>query len=219
MRTQMTRWLLVLTLFVAIGACRTPGAANASKPDTVQSVALQSADVAGLQRCGESGSLATVLAQEKADNPMAYSVNATEWEQWRRVGAQDAYFAVFGRTAADCASLTQAGTGAPKGGLMAELVVGFKTDSVATRSYNSGSTLFGFGPRDMTFIRLSGGIVTTGSTTGLGADSAVGRASVLGTTYYFAFWQKKVFDSYLVAYDVQPFEADIATSTANDKIH
>ena len=215
----MTRWLLVLTLFVAIAACRVPATANPSKPETVESVALQAADVAGLQRCGESGSLATVLSRERASNPMAYSLNATEWEQSRQQGALDAYYVVFGKTAADCASLTQAGTGAPQGGLMAELVVGFKTDSIAARSYNSGTTLFGFGPRDMTFIRLSGGSVTTGSTTGLGVDSAVGRASVLGATYYFAFWQKKVFDSYLVAYDVQPFEADIATSTANDKIH
>lgn len=211
--------LAIVTLFVALAGCRVPGTAQPAAPQTVANVAMQPGDAAGLQRCWESGNLATVLSQEKAENPMAYDLNATEWAQWRRQGALDAYYVVYGKTATDCASLTQAGTGAPEGGLIAELVVSFHNESIAARNFNLGSTLFGFGPRDMTFIRLSGGSVTTGSTTGLGTESAVGRVSVLGATYYFAFWQKKVFDSYMVAYDVAPLDADIATNIVNERIH
>jgi|GEM_PF-1020751 len=218
MRKQMTRAFLALTLILTLAGCRAPGAAGQPRVETVENVALQPGDVSGLHPCGGSGDLNAVLQEERYTNPMAYDLNATEWAQWRRQGALDAYFAVYGRTAADCASLTQAGTGAPQGGLMAGLVVRFQNESIAARNYKSNSTLFGFGPRDLTFIKLSGGSVTTGSPTGLGADSAIGRADVLGASYYFAFWQKKVFDSYLVAYDVAYSDADTATISVNQRI-
>ena len=218
MRIQMTRAGLVLTLFWALAACQAPGLSQQSRPETVATVALQPGDVAGLHRCGESGPLDSVLQAERTGNPMAYDLNATEWAQWRRQGALDAYYVVYGRTTTDCASLTEAGTGAPEGGLMAGLVVRFQNESIASRNFKLGSTLFGFGPRDLAFVRLSGGSVTVGSPTGLGVDSAIGRASVPGATYYFAFWQKKIFSSYLVAYDVASADADTATTSVNQRI-
>ena len=214
----MTRYCLVLTLILTLAGCQAPGASNQAKPETVATVALQPGDVANLQRCGESGSMDAVLQQERATNPMAYDLNATEWAQWRRQGALEAYYVVYGRTATDCASLTERGTGAPQGGLMAGLVVRFQNESTASRDFWAGSTLFGFGPRDMTFIRLSGGNVTLGLPTGLGTDSAVGSASVLGASYYFAFWHKKAFASYLVAYDVAAVEAETAAISVNQRI-
>ncbi|MEO8746027.1 MAG: hypothetical protein ABI334_06450 [Candidatus Dormiibacterota bacterium] len=111
-----------------------------------------------------------------------------------------------------------AGGGAPRGGLMVGLVVKFKNESTAARIYRDSSTLLGFGPRDLTFIKLGGGTVTTGSDTGLGQRSEVGSASVAGTTYYVAFFQKRVFTSFLIAYDMNSTDAERAVLNVNNRI-
>jgi hypothetical protein len=159
-----------------------------------------------------------VLREEKSNNPIGYSQNATEWEQWKTQGAIEAYFAAYGRTSADCNALTTLGVGAPSGGLMAALVVKFKDPAIAARTYRAGSTLLGFGPKDITFIRLAGGGVLTGVDTGLGPQSVIGRGAVADTTYYFAFWQNKMVDSYFIAYDLPATEAEGATKSVNQRI-
>ena len=159
-----------------------------------------------------------VLRSEKSNNPMAYDLNFTEWQQWKSLGASDAYFTIDGRTANDCDALSVAGTGAPTGGLVATLIVKFKTEAVAARTYGVNSTLLGFGPKDIAFIKLVGGSVTSGSDTGLGPRSVIGNGSVAGATYYFAFWQNKVFDSFLGAYDVASSDAQGAANNVNERI-
>ena len=207
------RALLVLVLMVASAGCQPAGPTAKQKPVTLQSIALQPGDVAGLQPCGASGDVEAVLQDEKSTNPYAYDVNSTEWAQWKRQGASDAYFAAYGRTAADCDALSPAGTGAPSGGLVISLIVKFKSDSKAEWTYGAASALLGFGPRDIEFIKLVGGIITTGSDTGLGPRSVIGSGSVPGTTFYFAFWQNKAFDSYVYAYDLA---SDLAQGAADD---
>ncbi len=135
---------------------------------TAESIALQPGDVSGLEGCGGGGNMQTVLQNEKLSDAYGYDVNATEWEQWKTQGATEGYFAVYGRTPADCNAFTASGTGAPGGGLMAGLVVKFKDTSASARNYRLASTLLGFGPRDITFIKLVGGVITTGTATGLG---------------------------------------------------
>lgn len=215
----MARAVAALAVVLSLAACHPSSAAQPRPLATPETVGLQPGDVVGLKRCEVSGDINTVLLQEKSSNPLAYDLNATEWEQWRTQGALQAYYAVYGRTAADCAALTQAGTGAPTGGLMAGLVVQFKDDAIAARNFGAGSTLFGFGPRDMTFIKLAGGSITSGAPTGLGDQSAVGAATIQGNSYYFAFWQKKRFDSFLVAYDVASGDAQVAASDVNGRIY
>jgi hypothetical protein len=205
--------LLGLVLVVATAGCQVGAPTAKDKPASLQSIALQPGDVAGMQRCGTSGDVASVLQDEKANNPVAYELNATEWEQWRQRGASDAYFAAYGRTVADCAALSPAGTGAPAGGLVISLIVKFKSDSIAARTYGVDAALLGLGPRDIEFIKLVGGSITTGSDTGLGPLSVIGSGSVPGTTFYFAFWQNKVFNSYVYAYDLA---SDVAQGAADD---
>jgi hypothetical protein len=207
--------LLVLVIALTAAACQTAPLTARPKPVTPESIALRSGDVAGLLRCGVSGDVAAVLEVEKATAPAEYDVNATEWTQWRRQGASDAYLAVYGRTAADCDAASASGTGAPSGGLMVALLVQFKSEAVAARTYGTNSTLLGFGPRDIAFIRLLGGNLTTGSDTGLGPRSTVGSGTSPGSTYYLAFWQNKVFDSFLLAYDLPSAEALYAANNVN----
>jgi hypothetical protein len=213
---QMGRVVLVLAVALAAVGCDPPLAK--AKPVTVESIALQPGDVSGLERCSGSGDLEAVLRDQKSNNPTAYDLNATEWEQWRRQGASDAYFAVYGRTAGDCEALSAAGTGAPSGGLMVALVVKFKSEAIAAQTYEANSTLLGFGPKDIAFIKLVGGSVMTGSDTGLGPRSVIGIGAVSGNTYYFAFWQNKVFDSFLVAYDLASADARGAANDVNQRI-
>src|SRR4030081_1453859 len=131
----VNRVLVGLVILLTAAGCQPSAVAAKEKQVTAQSVALQRGDVSGLQRCTASGDLEAVLLNEKARNPTAYSQNATEWEQWKRLGASDAYFAAYGRTVTDCDSLSGSGTGAPTGGLVAALIVRFKNEAVAVRTY------------------------------------------------------------------------------------
>lgn len=211
----MARILLSLMVALTLVGCQ-----QGVQPRQVsaESIALQPGDVSGLQKCDGSGDVQTVLRQEKSNNPTGYSQNATEWEQWKTQGAIEAYFAAYGRTLADCKSLTTIGIGAPSGGLMAALIVKFKDPAIAARNYRAGSTLLGFGPKDITFIRLAGGGVLTGADTGLGPQSVIGSGSVADATYYFAFWQKKMVDSFFIAYDLPAAEAEGAAKRVNQRI-
>lgn len=215
---QVGRAVLVLAVALAAVGCQPSTLAAKAKPVTVESIALQPGDVSGLQRCSGSGNLEAVLQDEKSNNPTAYDLNATEWEQWRRQGASDAYFAVYGRTAGDCQALSASSAGAPTGGLMVALVVKFKSEAIAAQTYEANSTLLGFGPKDIAFIKLVGGSVMTGADTGLGPRSVIGVGAVSGNTYYFAFWQNKVFDSFLVAYDLASADARGAANNVNQRI-
>lgn len=211
----MARILVGLVALLALAGC---SPAAHAKSVTAQSIALQPGDVSGLKSCDGGGDMQTVLSNEKSIDKYGYDVNATEWEQWRTQGATEAYFAVYGRTVADCSAFSATGTGAPRGGLMAGLVVKFKDTAVAARNYRAASTLLGFGPRDITFIKLVGGSITTGTDTGLGPQSVIGTASAVGSTYYFAFWQNKAFDSFFIAYDLPAFEAQGAAENVNQRM-
>jgi hypothetical protein len=211
----MARILLGLVAVLALAGCA-PTAHP--KSATAQSIALQPGDVSGLKGCNGGGDMQTVLNQEKSIDKYGYDLNSTEWQQWKTQGATEAYFAVYGRTAADCDAFTATGTGAPRGGLMAGLVVKFKDAAIAARNYRAASTLLGFGPRDITFIKLVGGSITTGTDTGLGPDSVIGTGSAVDSTYYFAFWQNKAFDSFFIAYDLPAFEAQGAAEHVNERI-
>jgi hypothetical protein len=46
----------------------------------------------------------------------------------------------------------------------------------------------------------------------------IGSGSVAGATYYFAFWQNKVFDTFLGAYDVASADALGAANKLNERI-
>ncbi len=212
----MARFLGCLVVVLTVMGCQPAG--QHPKPITAQSIALQPGDASGLQGCDAGGDMQTVLRKEKATDQIEYDHNATEWEQWKVQGATEAYFAVYGRTAADCDALSPVGTGAPHGGLMAGLVVKFKDQAIAARTYRGASTLLGFGPKDIAFIKLVGGSITTGSDTGLGPQSVIGTGSVVGTTYYFAFWQNKMFDSYFIAYDLPPAQAEGAARNVNQRM-
>ena len=211
----MARILLGLVAVLSLVGC---APAAQPKAASAQSIALQPGDVSGLKGCNGAGNMQTVLNEEKSTDKYGYDLNATEWEQWKTQGATEGYFAVYGRTAADCDAFTATGTGAPRGGLMAGLVVKFKDAAVAARNYRAASTLLGFGPRDITFIKLVGGSITTGTDTGLGPDSVIGTGSAVGSTYYFAFWQSKAFDSFFIGYDVAAFEAQGAAENVNQRM-
>src|SRR5260370_18671345 len=155
----MARFLVGLLAMLALVGCAPTAHA---KPGSAQSIALQPGDVAGLRGCDKGGDMQTVLSKEKSIDKFLYDQNATEWEQWKAQGATEAYFAVYGRTAADCEVFSATGNGAPHGGLMAALVVKFKDTSASARSYRLASTLLGFGPRDTQFVKHGGGVVTTG---------------------------------------------------------
>ena len=101
---------------------------------------------------------------------------------------------------------------------MVGLVVKFKNASVAAQNYRRDSTLFGLGPQDIRFIKLTGGQITFGSDTGLGPESVIGTGVVVGTSYYVAMWQNKSFESDFIGYDVASDDANRAVRNMNRRI-
>jgi hypothetical protein len=209
-------WLAFAPL-LAVSACQAPQLAHKTQP-TPQSVALQLGDVPGMLRCDTSGDVESVLKSEKSEGSLAYNMNATEWEQWRRQGAVDAYFAVFGQSAADCATVSASGTGAPPGWLMVGLVVEFQNAALAAHNFQRDSTLMGLGPQDIRFIELANGTTTFGTATGLGPASVVGSGLVAGTNYFVAQWQNRSFELDFIGYDVTDADADSAVLKMNRRI-
>ncbi len=219
MRRAVAGLVAALAALALLAACQAPGGAVAHKAATPQSVELQPGDLQGMQKCGVSGDVNTVLAEERVQGSLAYDMHATEWEQWKRQGATDAYFAVYGRTRADCATVSGASTGAPNGGLMVGLVVQFQNATVAARNYHRDSTLMGLGPQDIRFIELAGGTTTFGTATGLGPASVIGSGVVAGSRYFVAMWQNKSFETDFIGYDVAVAEGDSAVLSMNKRIH
>jgi hypothetical protein len=214
----MARTFLGLVVVLALVGCQ-QGAVVHAKGASAESIALQPGDVVGLQRCAGSGDMQTVLREEQSNHQPGYYQNATEWQQWKTRGATEAYFAAYGQTPADCGAVSADGTtGAPTGGLMAGLVVKFKDPAIAARTFRADLTLLGFGPKDITFIQLVGGRVMTGADTGLGPQSVIGMGSAAGSTYYFAFWQNKTADSFLIAYDLPSANAHGAAESVNQRM-
>ena len=213
----MTRLLACLAMALAVAGCQglQPIQVKAATP---QSVVLQPGDVPGMQRCATTGDVNTVLNEEKIEGSLAYDMNATEWAQWRRQGATDAYFAVYGASAGDCAAVSAAGTGAPRGALMVGLVVEFRTATLAASNYQRASTLMGLGPQDIRFIELANGTTTFGTATGLGPLSIIGSGLVAGTNYFIALWQNKRFESDFIGYAVADSDADKAVLSMNGRI-
>src|ERR1700693_22183 len=195
----MARIFVGLVAVLTLVGCQ-PALAHA-KPATAQSIALQPMHVAGLQKCDGSGDLQTVLRKEQSTDHFGYVQNATEWEQWKTQGATEAYFAAYGRTSSDCDTLSTGGAGAPSGGLMAGVVGEFEDHAIAATKKRGG-----------------GDSVMTATDTGLGPQSVIGTGSVGGTTYYFAFWQTKVVDSFFIAYDLPAFEAQGAAENVNQRM-
>lgn len=171
-----------------------------------------------MHSCSSSGDVVTVLQGEKQHGSPAYDHNATEWAQWKQQGAVDAYFAVYGRTAADCAAASDSGTGAPQGQVMVDLVVQFQDSKGAARNFQRDSTLLGLGPKDIRFIELAGGKTTFGSATGLGNESVIGSANVAGANYFVAEWQHGRFQSESLGYDMAFADADNAVIDTNSRI-
>ena len=214
----MTRAFVWLAVVLVLVGCQSPLSRPAANAATPKSVAIQPADLPGMHACATSGDVTAVLKDEKQSGSLAYDHNATEWEQWKQQGAVDAYLAVYGRTAADCAAASDSSTGAPQGELMVELVVQFQDSKGAARNFQRDSTLMGLGPRDIRFIELAGGKTTFGSATGLGNTSVVGSAEVAGANYFVAEWQSGRFQSESIGYDMAFADADNAVIETNTRI-
>lgn len=215
----MIRAFLWLGILLVLVGCQSPlSRFTTSNAATPRSLAIQPADLPGMHACSSSGDVASVLKKQKQDGTPGYDHNATEWEQWKQQGAVDAYFAVYGRTTADCVAASDAGTGAPQGQVMVELVVQFRDPKGAARNFQRDTMLLGLGPKDIRFIELAGGTTTFGPATGLGSTSVVGSANVAGANYFVAEWQHGRFQSESIGYDMAFADADNAVIDTNSRI-
>jgi hypothetical protein len=204
----MTRlWLAVAAaagLLLACGSNPVPGLAAASP----QSVSLQKGDVpSGLQACAnETGDINKVGAQDQSTQ--------AEWKKQQAAGAKSGYVTVFTNDTSTCKSLSNSsGPASAKEQLLGSIVVQYRDATSAAQAYKSG--VFGFNPADPTQMRGA----TSGTATGLGANSAFESQAFQGTSFTVGIWQNKAFVAFVVGFGVPADAAKKAAGNMNGRIH
>jgi hypothetical protein len=209
--------LLVVTSAVLLAACggSSGPSLGVTGPASAQSVASNSSDFTGLQKCPESGSYESYLKAEQTANPTQYPSDKATWDGMKAAGANDSYVVVYVENTSDCG---QFGSGTPSGKVAYVFAIRFKDDASASASYKTSSKGFYLSDPELTQLKAAGASVDTGTTTGLGANSLVLSLGILGVSIYVAFWQNKEFEVAEVAFN-EPALAPAAAKKINDRIH
>src|SRR2546426_11946677 len=160
----------VIALFgaVALAACGGGGSGaslGVQGPPSAQSIAQDSKDFPGLQKCPESGSYESYLKAEETKNPDQFKTDKTTWADLKAAGANDSYIAVYAANATDCGQFA-AGTPSGKGAYV--YAIRFKDSTSASASYKVTSKDFHLSDSDVANLKAAGGTVQLGAATGLG---------------------------------------------------
>jgi hypothetical protein len=209
--------LLVVACAVVLEACG--GSAGPSLgvigQASAQSVASNSSDFTGLQKCPESGSYESYLKAEQTADASQYQTDKATWDGMKAAGANDSYVVVYVENTSDCG---QFGAGTPSGKVAYVFAIRFKDDASASANYKTSSKGFHLSDTEVSQLKAAGAIVDTGATTGFGANSLVLSLAILGVSVYVAFWQNKEFEVAEVAFN-EPTEAPAAAKKINGRIH
>lgn len=202
---------------VVLGACgggSGPSAPGAQGPPSAQSVAQNSSDFPGMQKCPESGSYDSYLKAEQTKNPDQYQTDKSIWDSTKAAGANDSYIAVYAANASDCGQFS---AGTPTGKVAYVYAIRFKDTTSASSSYKATSKDFHLSDSDVANLKAAGGTVQTGSATGFGDNSTVVSIEFGGVAVYVAFWENKEFEVAMLAFN-DPTDAPAAATKINARI-
>lgn len=213
----MVNRLLVVTCAVVRAACGgSPGPSlGVMGPASAQSVASNSSDFTGLQKCPESGSYESYLKAEQTANPTQYQTDKATWDGMKAAGANDSFVTVYVEKTSDCG---QFGSGTPSDKVAYVFAIRFKDDASASANYKTSSKGFHLSDPELSQLKAAGATVDAGATTGFGANSLVLSLGILGVSIYVAFWQNKEFEVAEVAFN-EPTQAPAAAKKINERIH
>ncbi|TMD14471.1 MAG: hypothetical protein E6I96_09310 [Chloroflexi bacterium] len=99
--------LTVLACALLLAACggSTGGGGSGSQPKqetSAQSVASNSSDFPGMQKCPESGSWDNYLKAEQAKDPTQFQSDKSDWDSLKAAGANDSYVGVYADDSSHC---------------------------------------------------------------------------------------------------------------------
>jgi len=208
------RALFIAIALTAVAACGT--SAPPAQGPTASSVAVQSGDLpAGMQKCNQSGDIATFLDTSKTKDPTTYASTKKSWDDAQKNGATAAYIAFYTDSSAHCSALetNTSDVSSASYKLAINFVVQFKDEASAAKGYTSES-IFGFSAASM----QSGAPSVQGAATGLSPNSIVLSISIANTSYYVAVWQKKAFMVIMAIVNIDPASAKKVALAENARI-
>ena len=186
---MLSKGIATMSAVLVLAAC---GGSTTAQGPTTASVAVQSGDLPkGMTRCDLTGDIGSFISREATPDPGTSKSASASWQDAQKNGATSAYTAVYADNTNHCAAIKSSSTdiSATSYPLIINFVVKYKDDTSAAKAY-SGETVFDFSSAK---LRTGGQPVIEGTKTGLTQNSIVLNTSVLGQTFYIAFWQDRSF--------------------------
>ena len=207
--------LVCALLIAACGGGSSGGGGTAQQQTSAETVASNSSDFSGLQKCPESGTWDNYLKAEQQKDPSQYGTDKKDLDDLKAAGANDTYVVVYAGNNTDCGKF---GSDTPSGKVAQIYAVRFKDSSNASANFKVNQKDFHLSDSDLQNIKTAGGTVKQGSATGLGDNSVVVEFSIAGQSFYAAFWQKDKFEVAMVTFNLPAADSEGATTKINGRI-
>jgi hypothetical protein len=206
---------VALLLLTACGGSGT-GTGGGQQETSAKTVADNSGDFAGMQKCPESGTWDQYLEAQKQSDPSSYDTSKKQWDDLKKAGAVEGYVVSYAEKPSDCGSL--AGSTPTTGKAVYVFAVRFKDEASAAASFKDSASTFHLSDAEVANIKSVGGTVAQGSSTGLGDNSTVVSASVTGFSVYVALWQKKKFLAAVIGLNLPAADGKAAAQRVDGRI-
>jgi hypothetical protein len=184
-------------------------------PPSAQSVAENSGDFSGVQRCPQSGTYDQYLQVEQTKAPARYTTDKKTWDDLKAAGADDSYIAVSADSSANC---DQFGSSNFHGKVAEVFAVRFKDSTKAAAAFTTTEGEFHVTNADLAQLKAFGATVLNGTATSLGTNSIVVKFAIANVTAYIALWQNKEFEVAMVTYNLPLTVGPAASTKVNSRI-
>jgi hypothetical protein len=198
-----------------LAACGGGSSLGVQGPPSAQSVAENSSDFSGLQRCPQSGSYDKYLQAEQAKAPDRYTTDKKTWDDLKAAGADESYISASADSSASC---DQFGSSNFQGKVADVFAVRFKDSTKAAAAFTTTEGEFHVTNADLVQLKAFGATVLNGTATSLGTNSIVVKFAIANVTAYIALWQKKEFEVALVTYNLPLTVGPAAATKVNSRI-
>jgi hypothetical protein len=198
-----------------LAACGGGSSLGVQGPPSAQSVAENSGDLSGLQRCPQSGSYDKYLQAEQAKAPDRYTTDKKTWDDLKAAGADDSYISASADSSASC---DQFGSSNFQGKVADVFAVRFKDSAKAAAAFTTTEGEFHVTNADLAQLKAFGATVLNGTATSLGTNSIVVKFAIANVTAYIALWQKKEFEVAMVTYNLPLTVGPAAATKVNARI-
>jgi hypothetical protein len=198
-----------------LAACGGGSSLGVQGPPSAQSVAENSSDFSGLQRCSQSGTYDKYLQAEQAKAPERYTADKKTWDDLKAAGADDSYISASADSSANC---DQFGSSNFQGKVAEVFAVRFKDSTKAAAAFTTTEGEFHVTNADLAQLKAFGATVLNGTATSLGTNSIVVKFAIANVTAYIALWQNKEFEVAMVTYNLPLTVGPAAATKVNARI-